>query len=453
MSGEPTSRSVLIVGAGCYGLSTALHLLRRGYKDVTILDRAEHLPAQDAASTDINKIVRSCYNDIFYTKLAREAISAWKSGEWDGCYHESGAVTLCTDYQRDTSYLNDIDINSPLPDSVSVCERYPSALRESSSLGTLSSASGFFNKIGGWAEAERAVKIALDKVKSLGANVTPGKTVTSLVKDGGRTSGVICSDGTTYRADVVVLALGAWSSSAVPELKLDERCLAAGQTVATVQLEPEEFLHYKDCPVTLDFRTGFYVFPPTSQGVVKFAIHSAGYTNSIVPSHADDQRAISTPRTVLSHNEDGLRIPATAAKQLRMYLAEVYPELAKKPFLNTRMCWYTDSPDGNWVIGYYPNDAGLVLATGGSGHGFKFLPTIGAIVADALEHKLDDATKARFAVDRGIVPGNSDRAAYYAVLPQELDVTQLWGARDLAGMWEVLYLLISTLGCPGLIQW
>ena len=46
---------VVIVGAGCFGASTALHLLQRGYKRVTVLDRADVLPAPDAASTDLNK--------------------------------------------------------------------------------------------------------------------------------------------------------------------------------------------------------------------------------------------------------------------------------------------------------------------------------------------------------------------------------------------------------------
>ena len=35
------------------------------------------------------------------------------------------------------------------------------------------------------------------------------------------------------------------------------------------------------------------------------------------------------------------------------------------------VCRYTDSPDGDWMIGYYPSDSGLLLATSGSGHAFK----------------------------------------------------------------------------------
>lgn len=46
---------IVIVGAGCFGLSTAYHLLLRGYKRVTVLDRSDQLPAPDAASRDLNK--------------------------------------------------------------------------------------------------------------------------------------------------------------------------------------------------------------------------------------------------------------------------------------------------------------------------------------------------------------------------------------------------------------
>ena len=46
---------VLIVGAGCFGVSTAYHLLTRGYTDVIVIDKADVLPAPDAASTDLNK--------------------------------------------------------------------------------------------------------------------------------------------------------------------------------------------------------------------------------------------------------------------------------------------------------------------------------------------------------------------------------------------------------------
>lgn len=85
---ERKRESVLIVGAGVFGLSTAKALLERGYSPVSVIDRAKELPAVDAASTDLNKIVRSSYGDAFYTRFAREAIREWKTDAWGGCYHE-----------------------------------------------------------------------------------------------------------------------------------------------------------------------------------------------------------------------------------------------------------------------------------------------------------------------------------------------------------------------------
>lgn len=82
------STEILILGAGCFGLSTAYHLLQRGYQNITIVDRANQLPAPDAASTDLNKVVRSAYGDIVFSRLAREAIVEWKLGDWDDAYHE-----------------------------------------------------------------------------------------------------------------------------------------------------------------------------------------------------------------------------------------------------------------------------------------------------------------------------------------------------------------------------
>ena len=51
---EEDSRKVVIIGAGVFGLSTALHLLEKGYK-VTVLERASEVPARDGAGYDLNK--------------------------------------------------------------------------------------------------------------------------------------------------------------------------------------------------------------------------------------------------------------------------------------------------------------------------------------------------------------------------------------------------------------
>ncbi len=109
------------------------------------------------------------------------------------------------------------------------------------------------------------------------------------------------------------------------------------------------------------------------------AIHSRGYTHT--------QSDISTPRTAISNGEDGLRIPKADVQALRNNFKKVYPELAKKPFVRTRLCWcvgyfllhltiwthcrYTDTADGDWIIGPHPSDPSLIFATAGNGHAYK----------------------------------------------------------------------------------
>lgn len=79
--------SVLIVGSGEFGSTTAVELLRSGnYSSVTVLDRLETIPAVDAASTDINKVVRFDYADEDYAVLAHESVQRWLRPEWNGIY-------------------------------------------------------------------------------------------------------------------------------------------------------------------------------------------------------------------------------------------------------------------------------------------------------------------------------------------------------------------------------
>lgn len=62
--------NVAIVGAGAWGLSTALHLTEQGYNNITVYERADAIPSPHSAAWDLNKIVRAEYEDPFYSKLA-----------------------------------------------------------------------------------------------------------------------------------------------------------------------------------------------------------------------------------------------------------------------------------------------------------------------------------------------------------------------------------------------
>lgn len=85
--------SVLIVGGGAFGTSTAFHLNKRGYSSVTVLDRFD-APSTDAAATDLNKVIRFDYPNPLYSALGREAYDAWTSPSslFAGLYRKTGWI-------------------------------------------------------------------------------------------------------------------------------------------------------------------------------------------------------------------------------------------------------------------------------------------------------------------------------------------------------------------------
>ncbi|KAJ7594956.1 FAD dependent oxidoreductase [Mycena floridula] len=388
-------KPVLIVGAGCFGLSTALWLLKTGYTDVTIIDKAAQLPALDGASNDINRVVRTSYSDSFYSKFCHEAIKAWNQEEFEGCYHESGVVVLGAggpkeaDMYADAAYKNDQSLGlrlEALENAAAIRRLFPPQF------GTLEGVVGYMNHNSGWTHAERGIIKIMAQVTALGGKIIPGQTVKALLKQDGKTSGVKCTNGNIYKAPLTVIATGSWTASTFPELDFAGKFQATGQCVAMIQLSEEEAAAYRDCPVLLDFGSGFYCFPPNETNIVKMGIHAPGYTHSV--------QGISTPRTIVTDPERGLAIPKAAAKEIRDRLRYFYPGLAAHPFVKTRLCWYNDTLDDHWIIGYHPQDRGLVFCTGGSGHAYKFLPVIGSLAAKLIQGTLEPELVNKFAMDR-----------------------------------------------------
>ncbi|PPQ88449.1 hypothetical protein CVT25_011575 [Psilocybe cyanescens] len=423
----PRQEKVVIVGAGCFGISTGYHLLQRGYTDVTILDRSTTLPAPDAASNDLNRVIRSSYDDGFYARLAREAISSWKDREtWGDTYHESGVVVLGhsssgQETYADKSYKNDVAMGATVK-ILKESNAIRSVFSPQVHTGSFGQCSGYLNSDGGWANAGQGLTLLINKVRDLSGNVVPEKCVVKILREKHGATGVECSDGTIFSASLVIIATGSWTPSAFPDLGLGEICLATGQCVAMIQLSDSEADAYRDCPVVVDFSSGFYIFPPNDDNIVKMALHSAGFT------HFDDTNGmISTPRTVVSDPINGLLVPRDSLQDMRMYLGKIYPDLNRKPFTATRLCWYNDSPDGDWVISRHPKDRKIIVATAGNGHAYKFLPVIGRLVADLVEDKLDAELIAKFALERETTELDGSRSGVVT----KLDMTTFYSIEDL----------------------
>ena len=171
---------------------------------------------------------------------------------------------------------------------------------------------------------------------------------------------------TEVSADVVVVAAGAWTAKLVPDLGKIVR--PTGHPVFHLRPENQALFVPERFPTfTADVaRTGYYGFPLNRDGVVKIGVHAVG-----VDIDAD------APRNTPADEED----------RLAAFLEITFPELLDAPIVYRRLCLYADTPGEDFVLDHHPDDSGLVVASGGSGHGFKFGPVLGQLIADVVEGK------------------------------------------------------------------
>ncbi|MCJ1351656.1 MAG: hypothetical protein MMC33_001640 [Icmadophila ericetorum] len=454
---ESPPSSILIVGAGVFGLSTALALLcNPKYKSttVTLLDNQTPRPGDATipknpltASIDSSRIIRADYASPLYASLANKAQKLWRQG-WGGenNYHETGLLLDADDPDTDGGKGKRYVVNSV--GNVRKLEKewglgvYRKPAEELKSheeikqvmLGTEgdSGVLGYINWGSGWADAEAAVEHIRVRVALLGQQrereggapfnwriarvkrlifdeeVTDIKTSSSLnhvsngtimhpsprtirTVNGVHVTGL--AEETTLSATLTILATGAWT----PDI-LDTRhqLRATGQILAYLTLTDEEASTLRETPVMLNMSTGLFIIPPSpTANILKIARHGYGYSNPTqipnpdVDSTQDLQGDLYVPSLPPSNPDHMAQIPPEGHAALRAYLSTLIPSLATRVFTAARTCWYTDTLTGDFLISYHPRYHNLFLATGGSGHGFKFFPVIGEEVIKGIEGTLE----------------------------------------------------------------
>ncbi|KAJ5612566.1 sarcosine oxidase [Penicillium lagena] len=430
---------IIVVGAGIFGLSTALHLARRGYS-VTVFDRHpydesqySYLQGADAASADINKIIRSAYGgQTEYQSLSIEAITAWH--EWneeiasgktvpqgmtrkDRVFIANGNISMSTDAELPPWEKACIDeMEKAGHHNTQLATTNPRHCEIATSRGLSSYMDpfqqrrrgqrhvGVLDTTGGMAIADKACRFALHKAREAGAKFVFGPKaggLQSLRYNGNRVIGIETRDGKLHQAAMTILACGAWTPVLLPEL--DGLCEATAGSVILIKiptssplwdrLGPEQFPTF-----TFNMRAGskggLYGFPRTENGYFKIGYRGTKYTN---PLQHSDGKERSTPATRWSVAErDGTQpvgerltdFPRQAYQVIQTFLDKYLPELREEniSILTTRICWYTDTFDNHFVVDRVPRKQGLMVATGGSGHAFKYLPNIGNWVVDIMEN-------------------------------------------------------------------
>ncbi|RSH87283.1 hypothetical protein EHS25_003192 [Saitozyma podzolica] len=451
------SQSIIILGAGVFGLSTALHLARRGYKDVLVLDRQpydQNLYAPDkgcdGASADINKVFRTTYGDRkIYQDLALRCLSIWGSwtrslqssdpallppglsptdeilsesgfmrvgqGKAMSAFHQSCLDGVEADGRRGRVFvLNDeADLQrARAADTLADADDEVEDMHWSDKLSRFNGLMegdihGFLDMDAGFTRADKACQWALHLCKQAGVKfiLHPVQGCFDGFIESGcvlnqRVLGVSTKDGVEHRADKVIVACGGWTPSIVPATA--SLLETTGGSVAYVDLPPERTdLWDKFGPdqfCTWSFQSsegtgmgGFGRLPLLhNTGRLKFGYRAKKYTN--YEDHPLTKTRLSVPKTAYSADPI-TNIPLEALETIKGVIRAVYPELTEIGITGFRMCWYTDSIDNHFVADYVPGTSEtLFVASGGSGHGFKFLPLLGEHFLNQLEKRPDEFT-------------------------------------------------------------
>lgn len=372
---------IFVLGAGAFGLSTALHLRRAGYNNITIFERAESIPSQYSAAYDLNKIIRAEYENPFYTNLALEAIKEWKTPLFAPYYHETGYIVACSGRAPEkaknsfSTALKSVSKHPAFADGIEALEGGDAFRKFAWQLnGPMEGYTGYFNRLAGYGHSANALKGVAEYLASRGVPFVLGERrgrVAELLYQGDgksrRCVGVRSAAGKTYQAAKVICALGSFGASLIPDL--GKFAVARCWSVAHVQLTEKECDVLRGLPVVNVRDLGFCFEPDPATRLFKLCPLGAGYTNT-------GKDGISLPTSAHSTSEPiSDWIPKADEVKLRTLLREMLPWMADRPFVDKKLCWFSDSKDSEYCIDFVPDTSEtLVVISGDSGHGFKMMP-------------------------------------------------------------------------------
>ena len=438
-----------------YIVSTALTILTRStyiYTDLTILDSQTPNPADSTsisfpdatssllpvqsepstASLDSSRIVRADYASPIYSFLGLSAQKLWRQG-WGGAenYHENGLILTCDEdgHREGTDAENGKGmryVDSTLANVRELEMKYGFGLQKravqelydkkdilaiTKGFEGADGDRGYINWGSGWANAAGAIRHIRSRIAELGVTREKkglGKVTwktgsaerlifSSTSSASKMVKGVVFSDSQEIHAQLTILCTGAWTSKL---LDVRKHLTSTGQVLSYIQLTPSEADRMKNMPVLMNMSTGMFVIPPTPDGLLKVARHGHGYRNPIQITNPECESAgEDTIEISIPHSSSLSAIAPEGESACRDFLSTILPSFSARPFHSTRTCWYTDTPNGDFIIDYHPEYShpegreGLFLATGGSGHGFKFFPVLGEKIIDAVEGRLEEDLK------------------------------------------------------------
>jgi monomeric sarcosine oxidase len=361
----PSSQSpdVAVIGSGVFGAWIA-YFLRKSGASVLLLDAYGPANAR-ASSGGESRIIRMGYGaDEIYTRWSLRALPLWKSLFAEAgrpeLFQQTGVLWIAHEkyqYALDTlAALQEHKIPHERLSLLGLRKHYPQITFDED-------AWGIFEPESGVLLARRAVQTVVEQARKIGveyrdaAVLAPGDATAKITS-------LKTTTGETVSANTFVFACGPWLGKIFPQV-LGDRIFPSRQEIFFFGVPPGETPFTQPAiPTWLYLKDEFYGMPD---------LESRGF------KVADDRHG---PRV---DPDTQSRIASTEALDAaRRFVARRFPTLKNAPVVETRVCQYENTSNGDFLIDRHPEFENVWLVGGGSGHGFKHGPSLGEYLAARL---------------------------------------------------------------------
>lgn len=323
----------------------------------------------------------------------QDAIQGWKTTPFAPFYHQTGYIVATSGHAPQKAVdslqksLASVASNPAFQGDIEPLNE-PSDFRKCAwqLCGPLEGHTGYFNRLAGYAHSGNALKAVHEYCTRRGVlfllGERAGNVAALLYDEDGRCVGLRTADNSVHVAQRTICATGAYGASLIPAL--GKFTTARSWSVAHVQLTSREADLLRGLPVVNVRDLGFFFEPDPETRLFKLCPLGGGFTNT-TDGTSQPPAAGEAPRDF---------IPAEDEFKLRRLLRETLPWMAERPFVDKKLCWFSDTRDSDYCVDFVPGShRSLVVLAGDSGHGFKMMPIVGKWVLDLLAKGRQELTR------------------------------------------------------------
>jgi sarcosine oxidase len=359
-----TTFDTIIIGGGTAGAAAFDALARRGQR-VLCLER-DTSPNTTSSHHGLTRIIRLAYFEHpSYVPLLRRAYALWAdlaAAAGAPLFHRTGILEIGRPDEMLVAGVRQAAAEHGIAHEVlsasATMRRFPVWHLPADFVAV-------HQADGGYLIPEAAIAALVARGRAHGGVLIEQARVTGLVPQAGHVT--VRTDQARYEAGSVIVAAGAWLPQLVPDLAahltVERRVLGWFAPRDPAAFAPERFPVF----ILQDGGDFWYGFPTHGTPTVKVAHHWHGRV-AVDPDRFD--------RTAFSPADEGL---------IRPVLTRFLPG-ADGPLTDMAACLYTMTANEHFILDTLPADPRIVIASPCSGHGFKFAPVTGEILADLATH-------------------------------------------------------------------